>query len=372
MAEGFLLFQRLGINKLILDLSNNSGGVICLAIALTALFDPHPQIDQKQMLMPRMPYRSVFRMNSLFLEIAKAAVANQATKSMFHPSRWLNPNTLQPFTAEEWMTQTRNEGAAPPFQYPVSQYLLDNCPSNRNNPLGGLKLTYAPADVAVLTNGYCGSSCAMVSAYMQEVFKAKTLVLGSRYGPLQVPPPYSFAGGQVISSSRIVQEAKDALGDNATNYLTEFPTRAEFLFTFRQIYSNAMPGVPLEYSRTASNILLLQTPETLHQPIKVYFHAAYMVGWRDNNALKRCMMIGFSAAKLLDRGQNPCRTSSIIDLFLNVKNMIYGIETIDGKQYIVDKTKQGLRKLHKMLKKSVKKHMPKRKREMKWISKGRK
>jgi hypothetical protein len=87
-----------------------------------------------------------------------------------------------------------------------------------------------------------------------------------------------------------------------------------------------MLGIPLEYSHNASDILLLQTPKMLYQPIRTYIHAAYMVGWMQNNAMKHCMMHRVGITNLLDKGHNICCTKSIINQFLNRNNMVYSID----------------------------------------------
>jgi hypothetical protein len=322
MREGFLLFRKLGVKRIMLDLSNNGGGLICLAIALTALLDPDPKVDQTKMLMPRQPYVSAFRMNPLFKKIGDWAVQTNTTTSMFHPSRWIDPSTRMPFTADAWMKETHMEGTK--VKYPMSQFLMDSCPMNANDPFQGLKLDLKPKNMAVVSNGYCGSSCAMVSGHLQEVTKVKVIIqVPVRYKLKAVPPPYSFAGGQLITSSRIVEEARQALGDELSTVAPSFPVSAEMLFTFRQIYSRSPSKLPLEYYQEMANVLVLSSPTMIFQTVRTWSASTRMLGWKPDGPYTRCNNVE-DKLNIPDR-LRICKSKRIFLAWNNKHNIITGV-----------------------------------------------
>lgn len=68
-----------------------------------------------------------------------------------------------------------------------------------------------PKNMAILTDGYCGSSCALITNMLHSKFAVKTVVIGGRSTSTQGPMSYStFPGLQVIDDMFILNEVQDA------------------------------------------------------------------------------------------------------------------------------------------------------------------
>ncbi|KAG0236734.1 hypothetical protein BGX31_003826 [Mortierella sp. GBA43] len=67
-----------------------------------------------------------------------------------------------------------------------------------------------PENITILTDGYCGSSCALISNALHTQFGVKTVVIGGRTSSTQGPMSYStFPGLQVIDDMFILNEVHD-------------------------------------------------------------------------------------------------------------------------------------------------------------------
>jgi hypothetical protein len=78
-------------------------------------------------------------------------------------------------------------------------------------------VNYLFKEMLLLSNGYCGSACAVFAAHLLEVDNAKSLVFGGVYGIGQ-QQFFSFPGGEVVDISILEQEAF-ILGNNTKNPL---------------------------------------------------------------------------------------------------------------------------------------------------------
>jgi hypothetical protein len=159
--------------------------------------------------------------------------------------------------------------------------LLDNCPMSKeetpiDHPLQARNL-------AVMSNGACGSSCAIVCAFLQEhtdrSFRAPSVYLASEFSYANYNATlFSYAGGQVLQASDVLRFAEN--GDMQPA-LTPFPTRAEFSFTFRSIYSHKRAKYPLEFIALKAMRIVPFTVNNALQPDRQWQSAAWAVEWTD-------------------------------------------------------------------------------------------
>jgi hypothetical protein len=109
--------------------------------------------------------------------------------------------------------------------------------------------------IAVLSDGTCGSTCAVFTTHLDEVDNVITVAMGGISGqPMQY---FSFPGGEVLQLGT-VQAAASFLGiTNQTLVPAPFPTTADLTFAFLEIYpwfkNQTNLNLPLEFIFRAAN-----------------------------------------------------------------------------------------------------------------------
>jgi hypothetical protein len=300
--------------KLILDLTNNGGGRICLAQALIRLFVPGSDLNGKEakdmqttnqrmleshsdrsqlLLMDLMKqaglknsiaYVTGINRNKLLLQLAKAASQPKYKGKLlpFLPNRYLNPATLKPYADDvTWPDLEISVGGRKGVITTHYGPLLDDCPESKEET--PITHPFRGSNLMVMSNGACGSSCAIVCAFLQEqtdkALQVPSVYLASEYSYTNINATlFSYAGGQVLQASDVFRFAEDAGMQPA---LKPFPTRAEFSFTFRSIYSRKRAKYPLEFiALKATNIVPFSVSNAL-RPDRQWQSAALAVEWTD-------------------------------------------------------------------------------------------
>ncbi|KAI9226946.1 MAG: hypothetical protein DHS80DRAFT_24717 [Piptocephalis tieghemiana] len=314
MAKGLRAFVKAGVKKLILDLTGNGGGTTCLSTILAALLDPAPDMPFPT---PRMPFFTNLLVGSAVSQMGKAA-ASIGTQSPFLLTAYGNPETGRAWTDNDWSKfTTRSNYTLSDYASPVSSSssqpdnilprtysrpLLDLCQAP-GNPLADLvgKLPFAgPGNVAAMSDGYCGSACAVLLAHLQEVTEAKVLVTSATYATMKrnvFPSPWAFAGGAVTTvdqmltfmqasgvpiPDRKLAKTNETEANRINGLPFSFPTNAEMRFTLRQAFSNSQPNTPLEFVRHKANGVLMVKPLNLMQPGMMWSTMAQYMEWGNN------------------------------------------------------------------------------------------
>lgn len=104
-------------------------------------------------------------------------------------------------------------------------------------------------DLLVLSNGYCGSTCALFTNTVHVQHNVKTIVIGgpsaslAGYGGMAYS---SFVGGQSFSLDSVREEAW-LLNITSKAVPEALPTRSVLAFTIREVYSFQDSNVPQEF-----------------------------------------------------------------------------------------------------------------------------
>jgi hypothetical protein len=279
IKAGFAKFKELGVTKLILDVSNNGGGNVCLGRNINTLFNPYKgeiPTDYTKTHATKTQLTSV-RLSLLFTALTKKAVELNETCA-FRASTFINPATQRPY---ENSAVIGTAGAVVAKAGSISSYsmkLRDNCPYY----LQGLEIDFKRENTAILSNGYCASTCAIVSGYFQEVMKVKTVLTTScKYlRSTSISPPYSFAGGQMLTMDKIQMYISKFGLSNSKYAPPTFPTSASMFITYRQIHSTTIDKIPLEYYRQRSDMILPVTLNSVMRPWLLWRALAGRQGWR--------------------------------------------------------------------------------------------
>lgn len=260
MNQGFALFQQRGVTQLIIDLSNNGGGELDAGYAiLNYLFD-----------------NFTYGLNDMIestLADALVLAADQQPEAgtYWNYNAWIDPSTLQPFTSSSpwWFPGIVYDRGNIKGSYSLK--FQDNFTQSLDElPPPPLNERFSPQHIRVLSNVWCGSTCAVTSRQLQEYDNVKTVAVG---GLPTVPIGISTTpGGEVTDLDSVLQMIQQ-LGQ-ASNPLAPaaFPTSASMRFTIREIYpfNAGAPNLPLEFYFQASTLRIPYSLQTAMNPTLVW------------------------------------------------------------------------------------------------------
>ncbi|KAI0686326.1 hypothetical protein BC835DRAFT_1408615 [Cytidiella melzeri] len=274
-------FQASGVTRLIIDLTNNGGGFVCLGQFL------HQFLAGSNIGNPG--FQSINRANTLAQKIVASDIAQglDDSFSFYTPDNWafLN-NTVMPLT-HNYITPS-----VPFFVNGVtdhfSQRFLDTCAESFVVP--------TPATPPFnLNNGNCASTCAMFSTLMFERHQTKIAVFGGKPGE-QVQYK-GMAGNQVLEWTDLDTEIKTAGLKNdslappdllvnsnmryvvclCTNGRTPINSFLPSFFSFRHNWRIAWSFLneqnPIEYQSELPQFRFAYTNETYNNPQALWLFA---------------------------------------------------------------------------------------------------
>ncbi|RHY84912.1 hypothetical protein DYB26_010224 [Aphanomyces astaci] len=207
---------------LVLDLTGNGGGDICLGYAtLRYLF---PQLDLPGPREGTGPHtEAVYHVQAsplieLLATQGESLLQNDpiSCTSEFCPSQWYSTTTKRQFLNASWATQ----GETNTVLGNVSQGLYYGCSSyNDFFPPPGANFKGLSADhVILVSHGYCGSTCSVFSSFIQQHNLAHTVAFGGYKDVAQ--QFFSFPGGQVYTTGALYGDAV-ALGVDSNDLVPQ-------------------------------------------------------------------------------------------------------------------------------------------------------
>ncbi|KAJ3128104.1 hypothetical protein HK098_005158 [Nowakowskiella sp. JEL0407] len=201
IATGFALLQRQGYTNLIIDVSQNGGGIVCFTYFAMRLLFSDIQFP-------------AFDMRRSDLLVAIATAAQTATAGFYDANSKFALPTKQAFkrNSVDW-TSARTSPPGYLGSY-TQQYVDDGCadivPSLISASIqSGVRIDFwKPTNIAILSEGSCGSACSMITRALFQQKGVRTYVYG---GPIDVPSgrPFawcSFDGGPVAKEPQIRSE----------------------------------------------------------------------------------------------------------------------------------------------------------------------
>ena len=211
MRAGFKLLIQKGVKSLILDLTGNFGGVLCLAYSLLGVLSPS---DTQPFPATKYTYGTRTVPSKTLISMSKCIDEVGIKGSPFSLKSFRSLNANREFNeTESWLTDSNTiskivAGFSSGSTY-FGPFLQDKCV---------LKYSYLLEDIrpkfdsmALLTDGMCGSSCAVIATYFTQngipgiLFR---VVTAPYYTPYVEPNIYSFAGGQVVNFENLKSVAR--------------------------------------------------------------------------------------------------------------------------------------------------------------------
>ncbi|KAI8394135.1 uncharacterized protein BYT42DRAFT_553508 [Radiomyces spectabilis] len=230
-TAGLKQFEKDGIEKIILDLSSNGGGDACAGeFMINTFFGSTPD------------YPSDVKYSPFLERVVKKAYETQATK-------WIDYRSDK-YKGSDWYTHTVSYTRGKE-QVKFSQPISLSC-ATWNDELSNVKYNntkWKASDILILSDGRCGSTCAIVASRLRLSHKVPAMGLGGiRGNRMQFA---SFPGGESERLSGFLMDLQALDLQNDPDAPAPFPIRADMGWTFREVYKPGQVGNEkdlLEYS----------------------------------------------------------------------------------------------------------------------------
>ncbi|KAG0218081.1 hypothetical protein BGX33_008615 [Mortierella sp. NVP41] len=263
-AKGLQKLQSQGCKKLILDMTNNGGGLIDFAYYINQLL--FPKIE---------PYFvQDIRTNSMIREASKNAIKHRSAQSLLDATQFNSATTHKRYKDTSMFTkdvsQKRGNATVTFSQRTYFPYKWSFLPLKK-----GQELKFKPENMAIVTNGFCGSACSMIATRLAITQKIRTYAVG---GIANRPLSYfSFPGGFVTEVSSIVSDLQMIKYKPPTKDAPRLlPVMATANMPMGEIYAYPNSTVPLEYDSQffAATVHLDQDPVSARHPDNIWVKIA--------------------------------------------------------------------------------------------------
>ncbi|CAE6444364.1 unnamed protein product [Rhizoctonia solani] len=263
VLDGIDAVKSKGASRLLIDVTNNGGGIICLASWLhRVLAGPEPGLDFQ----PGM--NGSVRARELPRKIVDAIVNNKTglsaaelSDSFYSPSAWKDINN-KTFPAElDWLDpgfDVQVNGATDIF----SQRIGDTCLPFDLDPPATRPFEFE--NIAIMSNGRCGSSCSLFSILMHLKHKVKTVVVGGKPGTTQ--QYCGIVGGQSSNFARMDSELKTFGFKNDSFAPPDFLTNSFQGIAWRLAFSPSDPTTFEEFKSHPAQYAFPLLPNTVNNP----------------------------------------------------------------------------------------------------------
>lgn len=273
----YVLAHELKIKELIIDLRGNGGGWICLSMELLRILFPGPSGTP--------PAGELFDMidSPLLGQIAtRAAQLPKDVYSIFSPWKYYRPEDFQPYQTTSWLYPGRHYTRGG-VNSRYSNMVTDDC-TMVDIPGWNPEFLFSPSNVLILTDGTCGSACALFARNIQERAQAKTMVVGGIMNRPQMVA--SFIGGLVYDLPTLLEELKLLKLLESPIAPKPFLTSANLRFTLWEQYpwaNRSNPPIPAEFVFEASDYRLMYTLKSVSDNQALYEDAHQT--WRSGGSL---------------------------------------------------------------------------------------
>ncbi|KAF5325046.1 hypothetical protein D9619_009605 [Psilocybe cf. subviscida] len=257
-------FKAAGVTQVLIDLTNNGGGFVCLGQFL------HQYLAGSKIGYPG--FQTTQRANPLAQKIVAAHVAlgNNDIELFYSPSNWagLNDNILP--------ANFNYNNPSFPFIVngkfdPTSQRLHDTCTESFSQPIP-VNPPFDLNKVAIVSNANCASTCAMFSTLMKERHNTKMAVFGGKPG--EVMEYKGMAGNQVLEWADLDTEIKSVGLKNDALAPPDLLVNANFRHNWRTAWSFFNELVPIAYVSELPTLRFPYTKDTYNNPQNLWVFAA--------------------------------------------------------------------------------------------------
>ncbi|KAI0356925.1 hypothetical protein OH77DRAFT_182654 [Trametes cingulata] len=260
-------FKQSGVSQLLVDLTNNGGGFVCLGQFLHAFLTGTKSFGN----FPNPGFESTNRANPLAQKILASDIELGVTSAIaFYPAdNWA-------FLSNDTQMSPKNNYMKPPTSriingqtFVESQRFLDVCPFVVDLPEDP---PFDPKKIAIVGNGNCASTCAMFSTLMNERHNTTIAVFGGKPG---LPTQFKgMAGNQVLEWFDIDSEIKTANLKDDPLAPPDLLVSGDFRHNWRIAYSFLDETLPIEYKSELPHFRFPYTVDTYNNPQNLWTFAA--------------------------------------------------------------------------------------------------
>ncbi|QRW11559.1 peptidase family S41 protein [Ceratobasidium sp. AG-Ba] len=267
--DGVNKVRAKGATRLLIDLTNNLGGSVCLAAWLhRILAGPQPGIGTQPGL------DGSVRAQELPQKIVTKIVANHTrvdpyNRLLYNPLQWKDTNGKRFSPTLNWLNPpvgVQVNGVFDRFSRRVGDICL---------PFGLTPPSTQPfkfENIAIMTNGRCASSCSLFSITMATRYKVKTVVVGGRPGTVQ--QYCGVVGGQSSNFAAMDSEVKTAGLKHDRLAPPDFLTNSYQGINWRLAWSIRDPNTFEEFKTHPAQFTFQLLPSTVNNPMALWKYIA--------------------------------------------------------------------------------------------------
>ncbi|CAJ0763431.1 19420_t:CDS:10, partial [Entrophospora sp. SA101] len=243
------------------------------------------------------------KLTELTLLAIKTAAAASNGSTSFDPRNYVDAKTLYELkTADDLIGNNFKTRGGVTSRYTnkfsaSDSQILKEMLGNNTNPL-----PWKSTDYVILSNGFCGSSCANVAQILEELWNVTTVAVGGLYG---TPLSYaSFAGGQVTNLEAMLDDLQTLGITSANNKLVPkgFLTKTNIGFPYKEVYSYKGEGeIVMEYDFRPAKYRIYYDAESIRDPSKLWLQAVVSLS-------KKALQVGENLCSKADNLVKECKT----------------------------------------------------------------
>jgi len=266
--QGFFYADFYNLDRLIIDLTHNGGGDICLGRSMLKFLFPDG-INYGPTDMPSSP---------LAINLTKTAIKYNISMTEWSPSFYQNQQGISYKNSDiSWLVPGILYKRGGRLRH-YSQLIhignnIDDCgdyPFINTKPMN-------PEKILIITHGFCGSTCALFANHASQYSHVKTIVVG---GLRNQPQQYtSFPGLEVLETpyfydllDTLLQSTSDQSCENCYSP-RRLLTSAGYRLCIREIYPPNSTNTPSEYTFMEANYHLDLNAKTADNPEYIWFQA---------------------------------------------------------------------------------------------------
>ncbi|KAF8748915.1 Peptidase family S41 [Rhizoctonia solani] len=263
ILNGLKSVKEKGAERLLIDVTNNGGGLICTASFLhRVLAGPQPGLDVQPGL------DGSVRAQDLPQKIVAKIVAGglpEDDSSYYNPSNYKDVKGNQFAYNFNWLNppiSVQVNGISDKF----SQKIGDTCLPFSQTPPD--TQPFAFENIAIMSNGRCASACSLFSIMMRTKYNVKTVVMGGKPGTTQ--QYCGVVGGQSLSFVPLNVELKTLGLKNDTLAPPDFLTNSYQGINWKLVYSPLDPNSFEEFQSHPAQFSFPLFPNTVNNPQAIW------------------------------------------------------------------------------------------------------
>lgn len=269
---GFQNLSKAGVERIMIDTSNNGGGSVSLNQYLQRYLtgdDYEVDLNFRTLLRDAPLARALMEAN------IQAAMVDTSTVegNVYYPGKYRNGTEMIADDADlfspgnEYTVNSKTLKTSNYVQDNVQQVdFLENFLNISDTP------PYLPNEVVFVGNGLCGSACSSFTNFLIEYYNATAYITSGR--PKNPIAFQAFAAGQSTNSASIYKEAA-SVGFNDTTLLPPLEVVGQLGFTVRGALSpNIAPGTFIQYRSYPAQHSYALTVEQFLDPLENWKYVA--------------------------------------------------------------------------------------------------